>query len=240
MKGVIHFHSEYSHDSVNSLDAIIDEAVSNDLDFLILTDHENIEGSIRLKNRVLERGLDIIVPVAAEYKTNYGDVIAAFINKDIKNMDFNSFVNEVRDQKGIIILPHPFEGHSEERLEEIVQKVDLVEIYNPRCTHIQDKKAKDLAIKYGKSTYYGSDAHLKKELCNVIVSIDCEHFEESLKNSLLEKPIRPLIFSKTIYRFITYSQIIKAFKRKSIRIFYRNLIGLIIDSLRQGWNNKVN
>ena len=54
-------------------------------------------------------------------------------------MNFNSFVNEVRDQKGIIILPHPFEGHPEERLEEIVQKVDLVEIYNPRCTHIQDK-----------------------------------------------------------------------------------------------------
>ena len=240
MKGVIHFHSEYSHDSLNSLDAIIDEALSNNLDFLILTDHENIEGSIRLKNRVQERGLDIIVPIAAEYKTNFGDVIAAFINKDVKNMNLDSFVNEIRDQNGIIILPHPFEGHPEEKLEEIIQIADLVEIYNPRCTHIQDKKARDLAIKYGKATYYGSDAHVKKELCNVIVSIECERSEESLKNSLLEKPIKPLIFSKTVYRFITYSQMIKAFKRRSIRIFYRNFIGLIIDSLRQGWNNKVN
>ena len=232
MKGVIHFHSEYSHDSLNSLDAIIDEALSNNLDFLILTDHENIEGSIRLKNRVQERGLDIIVPIAAEYKTNFGDVIAAFINKDVKNMNLDSFVNEIRDQNGIIILPHP--------LEEIIQIAYLVEIYNPRCTHIQDKKARDLAIKYGKATYYGSDAHVKKELCNVIVSIECERSEESLKNSLLEKPIKPLIFSKTVYRFITYSQMIKAFKRRSIRIFYRNFIGLIIDLFRQGWNNKVN
>ena len=240
MKGVIHFHSEYSHDSLNSLDAIIDEALSNNLDFLILTDHENIEGSIRLKNRVQERGLDIIVPIAAEYKTNFGDVIAAFINKDVKNMNLDSFVNEIRDQNGIIILPHPFEGHPEEKLEEIIQIADLVEIYNPRCTHIQDKKARDLAIKYGKATYYGSDAHVKKQLCNVIVSIECERSEESLKNSLLEKPIKPLIFSKTVYRFITYSQMIKAFKRRSIRIFYRNFIGLIIDLFRQGWNNKVN
>ena len=240
MKGVIHFHSEYSHYSLNSLDAIIDEALSNNLDFLILTDHENIEGSIRLKNRVQERGLDIIVPIAAEYKTNFGDVIAAFINKDVKNMNLDSFVNEIRDQNGIIILPHPFEGHPEEKLEEIIQIADLVEIYNPRCTHIQDKKARDLAIKYGKATYYGSDAHVKKELCNVIVSIECERSEESLKNSLLEKPIKPLIFSKTVYRFITYSQMIKAFKRRSIRIFYRNFIGLIIDLFRQGWNNKVN
>ena len=239
MKGVIHFHSEYSHDSANSLDTIIDKAIANNLDFLILTDHENIKGSIRLKNRILERGLDIIVPVAAEYKTDFGDVIAAFISEDIKNMNLSSFVNEVRDQEGVLILPHPFQGHPEEKLEEIVKEVDLVEIYNPRCTHFQDKQAKDLAIKYGKSTYYGSDAHLKKELCNVIVSIECERSEEALKYALLEKSVKPLIFSKTFYRFITFSQIIKAFKRKSIRIFYRNFIGLIIDTIRLGWSKRV-
>ena len=49
MKGSIHFHSNESYDSMNSIDKIIDKAMLNNLDFIILTDHDTIEGSLKLR-----------------------------------------------------------------------------------------------------------------------------------------------------------------------------------------------
>ena len=49
-RGLIHFHSCYSYDSILSIKNIVSFAIENDLNFLILTDHDNINGSKVLKN----------------------------------------------------------------------------------------------------------------------------------------------------------------------------------------------
>ena len=69
MKGIIHLHSSFSHDAINKIDKIIDKALENDLDFIILTDHDTINGSLALRKRIKERKLNLIAPIAAEYKT---------------------------------------------------------------------------------------------------------------------------------------------------------------------------
>jgi len=79
MKGIIHLHSFHSYDSAIGIDSIIDFAISNELDFIILTDHDSISGSLALRQRIEELGLSIIVPIAAEYCTEYGDVIESSI-----------------------------------------------------------------------------------------------------------------------------------------------------------------
>ena len=240
MKGVIHFHSCFSHDSINQMDSIIDKALEEDLDFLILTDHETIDGSLALRKRVEERGVKLIVPIAAEYKTDCGDFIAAFIRSEIDFASLDDFINEVRNQDGLLLLPHPYEGHPIEHMEKLVKNADLIETFNPRCTKYQDSMALEIASKHNKQTYYGSDAHLQSELCNVVVTVSGEPSEMNLKDALTKEKIIPLSYQKTFSRNITFSQFIKSFKRKKARIFFRNLVGLLIDTIRLGWNNKVN
>ena len=121
MKGVIHFHSNYSYDSINSLDSIIDKAIAEELDFLILTDHDTAYGSLALKRRVAEREAHLIVPMAAEYKTEYGDIIAAFISHEIQDMSFINFIEQVKKQNGVLLLPHPYEGHPKNLIETIAK-----------------------------------------------------------------------------------------------------------------------
>ena len=240
MKGFIHAHSKYSYDSLNSIDQIINKALEHQLDFIILTDHENINGSLELRKRIKERNLNLIAPVAAEYKTEYGDIIAAFIQDEVIDMRFTNFVNEVKRQDGLLMLPHPYQSHPITKLDHIATKMDIIEIYNSRCSEEQDLKAKNLASKLGKPYFYGSDAHLKNELCNVIISIEAEAINESsLKEALLKNKISLVSKDKIYLRGIRFSQIIKSIKTRKLKILYNNFIALIIDTVRFGWNKKI-
>ena len=240
MKGFIHAHSKYSYDSLNDMDLILDKAIENELDFIILTDHDTINGSLHLNRRAQERNLNLIIPKAAEYKTEYGDIIAAFIDHEIHETNFENFIYEVTRQNGILMLPHPYQSHPIEMLEYIASKMDIIEVFNARCTQEQDIKAELLAKNTNKPVFYGSDAHLKNELCNVIISIETsEKNEASLKEALLNNKISLISKDKIYLRGIRFSQFIKAFKRKSISILYRNATALIIDLIRYGWNKKI-
>tara|TARA_B110001450_G_scaffold256773_1_gene288642 strand:- start:948 stop:1673 length:726 start_codon:yes stop_codon:yes gene_type:complete len=240
MKGFIHAHSRYSHDSLNPIDLIINKAIEHQLDFIILTDHENIRGSLELRKRVKERNLNLIVPIAAEYKTEYGDIIAAFIKNEIVDMSFDNFVNEVKSQGGLLMLPHPYQSHPIDKLEYISSKMDSIEIFNSRCTKEQDLKAEVLAHNAEKPYYYGSDAHLNGELCNVIISLEVKDYNEaSLKEALQKSEVTLIEKDKVYLRSIRISQLIKSFKRRRFSIFYSNIIGLIINNIRLGWNKKI-
>jgi len=221
-KGIIHFHSKFSFDSVLSIDRIIDFAVENELNFLILTDHDTIKGSVALKNRIAERGLEIEVPIAAEYNTNDGDVIAAFIKDEIKSRCIVEFVAEVKDQGGMLLLPHPFNGHS--NIESLATYVDLVESFNSRCRDRDNERAKALVNRHNKKEYFSPDAHLFNDLENVIVKFKSVG---SLKESLLHSKIIKLSEKKTKLYSIEASRLIKGVKNKDISLLYRVAKSLI-------------
>ena len=127
-RGLIHFHSRYSFDSILSIKSIVNFALSENLNFLVLTDHDTIEGSVKLKEYIENKGYDIEVLIAAEYCTEYGDVIALDIKYEIKDMNFNNFISLVKEQEGYILFPHPYVGHK--NLEEIANQADLIETFN--------------------------------------------------------------------------------------------------------------
>ncbi|GAG07051.1 unnamed protein product, partial [marine sediment metagenome] len=82
-RGIVHIHSRYSFDSMISMNTILNISSRENLDFVILTDHDTIKGSVALKRLAMNRRAKVEIPVAAEYRTEYGDVIAAFIKKEI-------------------------------------------------------------------------------------------------------------------------------------------------------------
>ncbi|HLD46165.1 MAG TPA: hypothetical protein VJC18_12090, partial [bacterium] len=140
------------------------------LDFLVLTDHDSIQGSLALKKHCNENHLNIEVPLSAEYQTEYGDVIAMGIHKEIESRKYAAFVREVREQGGLLLLPHPYVGHK--NINQLAEDVDMIEVFNARCRNVDNIRAMDLAKKHGKGMCYAGDAHSLNELENCIVVLN--------------------------------------------------------------------
>lgn len=228
-RGLVHFHSLFSYDSMTTIESIVSFAINNNINFLILTDHDKIEGAKSLQSYVAKKNLDIEVIIAAEYKTNLGDVIAVGINSQIIDMEFELFINEVRKQGGVILFPHPYAGHKE--IEKIAAAADMIEVFNSRVTDELNEKAMDLAKRHNKPIYYSSDAHSASELKNSIIEFDkCGN----LINSLMRSSIRRKTVIKTLRYQVVFSQLIKSFKKRDLKL----LVSYVIYAVRNFPNLK--
>jgi predicted metal-dependent phosphoesterase TrpH len=226
-KGIIHFHSSCSYDSVTRPDTIIAAARKYEWDFVILTDHGTIRGSQALRKRIEECGSDLIAPMAAEYRTEYGDVIAAFIQTDIVESGLDSFVAEVRKQNGLILLPHPYVGHEE--IDLLAQHADLIEVFNARIPAKENARAAELVERTGKPCYHSADAHLASTMANVVVSVERTG---DLKGSLLHGRIRMIRSLPSVRRDVVISQLIKAAKTRDGRLFFGMAYRFMLQGLR--------
>ncbi len=221
-RGLIHFHSQYSYDSILSIKDIVKFAVNNDINFLILTDHDTTEGSIALKNYIDKNNLGIEVLIAAEYYTEYGDIIALDIQDETRDLQFDNFIKEVKKQGGLLLLPHPYKGHK--NIDYIARNVDMIEVFNSRTDDAKNKKAQELAAKYKKNAYMASDAHNYRSLKKCIIELEKKG---NLKESLLQSPILPVSMRKTYLVEIILSQFIKSYKTKDIKLCFRQLKSII-------------
>ncbi len=185
-RGIIHFHSSYSPDSLTTIGQILSAAQRESLDFLILTDHETTTGSRELARRIAARGLPLQAPLAAEYLTDHGDMIAAFLQEEVVSRRLDEFLAEVRAQGGLVLLPHPFVNHRD--VEMLARDADLIEVFNGRAKGDANRAAESLAARCGKPGYWASDAHLAPSLTRAIVTVENRG---PLKDSLLAGSILP-------------------------------------------------
>lgn len=183
------------------------------LDFMILTDHNSICGSRNLKCCAKAVGLPIEIPLAAEYRTDQGDLIAAFIEREIMARDLNGFLIEVRSQGGLVLLPHPLTDHCEP--ERLSAQADLIEAFNGRVEHEENEAARMLALQFGKPTYFASDAHLAASLGRVVVSVDRSG---TLKESLLRGHIQAVPCLPACRGDVFLSQVVKAVKTRDLKM----------------------
>jgi predicted metal-dependent phosphoesterase TrpH len=74
----LHLHSRFSHDSSTSLEALIERCRELSLDRIALTDHNTVEGALKLAQMAPSLGI-----VGEEAKTREGEVIGLFITRRI-------------------------------------------------------------------------------------------------------------------------------------------------------------
>ena len=213
-RGLIHFHSQYSYDSVVSIESIVKFALKNQLNFLVLTDHDTIQGSVALKEYIEKNNIPLEVVVAAEYATSLGDIIALDIKEEITNLEFDNFIKNVKEQNGLLLFPHPYKGHK--NIEYIAKQMDMIEIFNARTDDASNLKAEKLASTYNKKTYYSTDAHNQKSLKHAIIELEKNG---TLKESLQRSEIVPITKSKSYQYEVLLSQYVKAYKKKNLKLF---------------------
>jgi predicted metal-dependent phosphoesterase TrpH len=170
MKAILHVHTFYSPDCIVPPERVVDAALADGADLLLVTDHDNFAGARAARREVERRGASLHVPIAAEILTELGDVIVVFEN-DIPGLDvvalkqFKFLVSYAQTKGGVLILPHPYQSHSDPEAD--AREVDAIEIFNGRCTTLQNSRASALVAATGKAAAYSADAHVLVDVCSV-------------------------------------------------------------------------
>ena len=168
----LHLHSAYSPDSRSTLEEIIDRARECGLDRIALTDHNTVEGALKLARLAPELAI-----VGEEVKTAEGEVIGLFITGRIAPFATpEDVMDQVHDMGGLVYVPHPLDrrraNFRPERLAELAARIDIIETYNPWCDGAANQAAARLAEELDKVTATGSDSHSAHELGRSWMEID--------------------------------------------------------------------
>jgi len=107
---------------------------------------------------------DVLIVRGMEVKTNdVGDILGLFLEHEIESRTFESVIEEIRDQGGISVLPHPYR-YLDEVPSYVLSSVDAVEGLNARSHPEQNERARTLAKAYNMTMLGGSDAHTPWEI----------------------------------------------------------------------------
>jgi predicted metal-dependent phosphoesterase TrpH len=160
----LHLHSHFSHDGRSSLEELIARSKECGLDRIALTDHNTVEGAIKLATMAPELAI-----VGEEVKTLEGEVIGLFISSRVPPyLPPEEVMDLIHGMGGLTYIPHPLDRHranfSVERISELADRIDIIETYNPWCDATANQAAARLADGLGKVVATGSDSHAAHEL----------------------------------------------------------------------------
>jgi predicted metal-dependent phosphoesterase TrpH len=219
-RGIIHCHSYHSYDCAISIAAYLRLAKKYQLDFIVLTDHDTIAGSRELRCVAAEKMPRLEVPIAAEYSTDEGDVIAVFVEEEIKTTLYREFLLAAKRQNALLMLPHPYAFHRNPEI--LATDCNLVEVFNSRVSQSKNEQAQKLATSASKPSYVASDAHLARHLPFGIMEL--EDLGE-LRTSLVRGERRWISTMRSSKWETGMSQVIKAWKRRDVALATRLVLG---------------
>ena len=196
----LHTHTHYSKDCLTPPDKYIAECRRKGLDRVAVTDHNTTAGAFKLK----AMAPDLII-VGEEIKTDSGEIIAYFLTEEVPmGLPVREAIDRVRAQGGIVGVSHPADRLRKEamgidRLLPIIDRVDALEVFNARCLYSADNTAaREIAARYGKAGFAGSDAHTLMEIGRATVTLESfdtpQEFLDNLRTARLNaRPSSPLV-----------------------------------------------
>ncbi|MGZ7048122.1 MAG: CehA/McbA family metallohydrolase [Methanobacterium sp.] len=207
-----HIHSIYSNDSRMTPAEIIERSRKIGLDAVAIADHNSIKGSMEgiKESKGME---DIIVISAMELSTLKGHIVALGIQEEIKpKISPEETIENIREQGGIAIVPHPFVRYREGLCEYVKDlDMDAIETLNSRYIFgYSNWRAKKLAEERGIPQIGASDAHFVGAIGSCITEIDADFSVDSILKGILSGKTRvfgdrtplPLILKEVINKKI--------------------------------------
>lgn len=168
----LHCHSSASFDSRLRPGALVRTALAAGLTHVAVTDHDRIDGAMDIRDAA-PPALAIII--GQEIRSSQGDVIGLYLSHPVPSgMTLAATSAAIRDQGGLVGLPHPFDANrpsvavgveSPGRLGELARLIDYVEVHNGRVRHTYaNERATAFAQRFGVPGVAASDAHSAAEV----------------------------------------------------------------------------
>jgi predicted metal-dependent phosphoesterase TrpH len=205
----LHIHSRASHDCLSDYSDVVAAARARNLDRIAITDHNEIEGAFRVRDLAPD-----LVIVGEEVKTAEGvDVTGLFISKKIpKGTPALETAQAIREQGGLVYVPHPFaggKGLGPEVLEAIAPWVDIVEIFNARIHKpALNQKAVDWARERGLPGGAGSDAHTLREIGRGVIEVPDYDGKDGLLEALRSGAVVGRYSSYLVHLASTWAKVV--------------------------------
>ena len=201
----LHMHTNHSHDCATPVDKLLETAIERGLGAIAVTDHNEVSGALEARERA--NGIKVIV--GEEVKTaDQGEVIGLFIEEKIpRGLTLQETISAIRDQGGLVYVPHPFDRmHSVpdyEHLLDVVEDIDAIEVFNPRVAFSAfNEEAERFAAKYRIVAGAGSDSHVPQGLGSVKIAMrdfdGPEEFLESLRDADIVRKKQSLLYVQAL------------------------------------------
>jgi len=173
LKADLHIHTDRSPDSLITSTKLVARCLDRGINCLAVADHNSIEGALAVQSIA-----PFLVIVAAEVRTSQGEIIGLFLKEAIPpGLSPQETVRRIKEQGGLVCLPHPFDRMRREPLrsaarERILSEIDVVEAFNSRTTFAGDNaQARRFAEANGLAMSAGSDAHSLWEVGSAYVEM---------------------------------------------------------------------
>jgi predicted metal-dependent phosphoesterase TrpH len=166
MKADLHAHTHFSRDALTSVETFTRRYERAGIDCVAVSDHNNVDGALAVRE-----GARFRVIVSEEIKSSEGEIIGLFLQETIrKGLTPEDTVRAIREQGGLVLVPHPFDrvrrsAIREEALMRILPDVDIIEVFNSRTIRAADnERARRLAEEHGKLMSAATDSHTPWEI----------------------------------------------------------------------------
>jgi predicted metal-dependent phosphoesterase TrpH len=170
-----HIHTRFSRDSTLGEERFIRIAIERGLTHVAVTNHNNVEGAVSVREHAARMGVDdrLTVILGEEVSTSDGEVVGIFLERTIpRGLTADETADAIHAQGGLVSIPHPFDPFraSHIRREPLVQlasagKIDMIEVFNSRVTlQRHNLEAAEFAARHGIPGIAASDSHSALEI----------------------------------------------------------------------------
>ncbi len=166
----LHCHTVSSKDGLMNPAAVVRVARRVGLDAVAITDHDSIEGAQELERLVARERIPLRVIVGEERTLADGShLIGLFLKEPIQAVELEAAIDEIRQQNGLCLIPHPFrrkDGLLREdvgRLKCFEGRPAAFELFSAKSSAEDNRKARGLLATH-LAPFGGSDAHYDSDL----------------------------------------------------------------------------
>jgi hypothetical protein len=218
-----HVHTRFSRDSILSEEKFIRFALERGLTHVAVTNHNNVEGAIAVRDRAAALGLDeqLTVILGEEVSTSDGEVVGLFLQRTIpRGLTAEQTADEIHAQGGLVSIPHPFDpfraSHIRQApLEELAAagKIDMLEVFNSRVTFSRhNERAAEFAARHGIAGIACSDSHSAFEVAMSFNALPAFATADELREGLAENEwhgSRSTVLIHLTTRYAVWSNIVR-------------------------------
>jgi predicted metal-dependent phosphoesterase TrpH len=172
VKADLHVHTTYSSDSVITPKALVFYAKRHGLNAVAVTDHNNIEGALKIAKQT-----DFPIVPGTEVSSAHGHVVGLNVNALIpRSLSVDETVDRIHDAGGIAVACHPFAFLKGSLGKRVSAKFDAVETINSSAFPFNraTRKANQLAERLKLPKVAGTDAHYGPVIGQAYTMIDSE------------------------------------------------------------------
>ncbi|MCW4035082.1 MAG: PHP domain-containing protein, partial [Candidatus Bathyarchaeota archaeon] len=183
-----HVHTCYSGDSTITLEQVVSYAKKRGLDGVAVTDHNTVEGALKLKTK------EILVIPGIEVSTSQGHLLGINVTAQIpKKLGMKQTIQKIHEAGGLAIAPHPTAFYKSPPTKKVTC-YDAVEVMNASSvpfsvlTYFSRRFAERLQL----PQTGGSDSHYGPEIGSAYTVVDADPDIDAIVCAIKKGAVRPV------------------------------------------------